>query len=314
LGLDDPVSKYLPEFSASRVLTSPARNPDGSWQTTTATRPITVRDLFRHTAGLQYGFGLNDLDNEYFQFANAWQAPLSDFIGKIAVLPLAYQPGTQFSYSYSIDVLGRVIEVVSGKTLDVFLDEKVFRPLFMVDTAFYAPAGKVGRFSNFYASPDGSLVLKETAAASEFLVRPIGLSAGGGWATGYGGLVTTAPDFGRLLQMLLNKGELEGARILKPGTVDEMIKNQLLGIDRSTFFPPLPGGYGLGIGLEERADAPGKPLIFWGGAPYNTSFFADFRTGQYAIFLTQSGPWDKLYQPGGLHVEFRALALASVIQ
>ncbi|MGH6638216.1 MAG: serine hydrolase domain-containing protein [Polaromonas sp.] len=314
MSLDDPVSRFLPEFAAPVVLTSQTRNPDGTWQTAPAQRAITIRDLLRHTAGLQYGlFGLNELDNEYVQFANAWRAPLSSFIRAIAALPLAYQPGTQFSYSYSIDVLGRVMELASGQPLDQFLAAKVFTPLQMVDTGFVVPAGKAARLSNFYQSAGGVLTLLEAGATSEFLTQPAGLSAGGGWSAGYGGIVTTATDYGRLLQMLLNKGQLEGTRILSAASVDEMIKDQLVGVDRSNRFPPLPVTYGLGVGVEERADAPGKPLILWAGGPYNTTLFADFKTGQYAILLTQTAPFIPQFRPGGIHSEFRAKALATVI-
>lgn len=313
MSLDDPVSRFLPEFAAPVVLTSQTRNQNGTWQTAPAQRAITLRDLLRHTAGFQYGFGLNDLDNEYFQFYNAWQAPLPSFITAIAALPLAYQPGTQFSYSYAFDVLGRVMELASGQPLDQFFAAKVFTPLKMVDTGFVVPAAKAARLSGFYRSAGGALTLREAGATSEFLTQPAGLSAGGGWVTGYGGIVTAATDYGRLLQMLLNKGQLEGTRILSAKSVDEMIKDQLVGVDRSTWFPPLPGTYGLGVGVEERADAPGKPLILWAGAPYNTTVFADFKTGQYGILLTQTAPFTPLYQPNGIHAEFRAKALASVI-
>jgi len=313
--LDRPVSQFLPEFAAPVVLTSPTKNANGTWQTAPVTRAITIRDLLRHTAGFQYGFGLNDLDKEYLPFANAWKAPLSKFITDIAKLPLAYQPGTQFSYSYSIDVLGRVMEVVSGLPLDQFFAAKVFGPLRMVDTGFVVPGPKVPRLSGFYASAGGVLTLREAGATSQFLTQPMGLSAGGGWETGYGGIVTTATDYARLLQMLLNKGQIEGTRVLSAASVDEIIKDQLIGVAPGARFPALTGAssYGLGLGVEENANAPGKPLVYWTGAPYNTSVFADFEAGQVGILLTQSAPFVPRTDPAGIHTEFRGKARAAVL-
>ena len=146
LGLDDPVSKYIPEMKNLRVYVGPKD------ETVPAKREITIRDLMRHTAGFTYGaFSDTPVDRMYRQQKLLDRnVPLQEFVAKLAKIPLVYQPGTKFHYSVAVDVLGRVVEVVSGKTLDVFFEERILKPLDMVDTAFYVPASKVDRFATNY--------------------------------------------------------------------------------------------------------------------------------------------------------------------
>ncbi len=221
-------------------------------------------------------------------------------------------------YSYSNDIAGYVAERISGKPLNIFVKEALLKPLNMSDTDFYVPAEKSTRLSNFYESVNGNLVLREAAVGSKFLALPHALSAGGGWETGYGGMVSTAQDYGRLLQMLLNRGELNGVRILKPETVQELITDQIRNIPTNVGarFPPdidVPGrGFGLGSGTETEQSDPKNPVIFWSGFPYNVMYFADFHLNMYGILFTQSSPFETEFQPGGLKPEFRTLVQKAV--
>ena len=189
----------------------------------------------------------------------------------LAALPLKYQPGTKFNYSVSTDVLGRVIEVVSGQTLDAYFAEKIFKPLDMVDTGFYVPAEKVARLAVNYG-PDRThaepLKVVDDPAKSPYLKSPAFLSGGGG-------LVSTARDYARFCQMMLNGGELDGTRILKAETVAEMTKNQLpaealpMTMPSPTAMPDKSLAFGLGFGVRTSASASDPSVVpgeyFWGG-------------------------------------------------
>ncbi len=304
--LDDPVGRFLPELANLRVMES--NPPHGEAPVTPRTvpqsGPVTVRDLLRHTAGFVYAFADSPLDRMYRQAGfMTWDKSLEAFVQRLAGLPLAYQPGRRWEYSYATDVLGRFIEVLTGQPLDVVLKEKVFRPLRMKDTDFWVPAGKLGRLASEYEYREGALRLVENARQSPFRALPAGLSGGGGWGTGYGGAVTTARDFGRFLQMLLDRGQLGGVRLLKPETVALMLTDHIAGITDRGFKV---AGYGLGIGVETDPADPSAPRVaFWAGGPYNTCFFIDFRQKAYGIFLTQTGPFGHLDIEG----KFRALFL-----
>jgi CubicO group peptidase (beta-lactamase class C family) len=194
------------------------------------------------------------------------------------------------------------VEVLSGQPLNEYVAQQVFQPLHMRDTGYFVPASKMDRLTNHYEFKDGALHLAESAKQSPFRQLPRGLSGGGGWGDGFGGVVSTAEDLGRFLQMLLNRGELDGVRILKAETIELMITDQIADIcDRS--FPV--SGYGLGIGV--RSD-PAKPRhthsVFWAGGPYNTHFFADFDRRMYGVLLTQTAPFGHL----GIMKKFDELA------
>ena len=213
--LDKPVSNYLPEFKGLKVWTdagnvAPSREP-------------TIRDLMRHTAGLTYGFFGDTAVDKLYREAELLDRnhDLKEMCEKLARLPLLYDPGTKWEYSFASDVLGRVIEVVSGMTFDAFLEDRLFLPLGMKDTAFYVPSDKVNRFAASYQSDGkGTLTPSENQPASAYLIKPRFLSGGGG-------LVSTSRDYMRFLQMIAHGGRLEGARILKPETVALMTHNQL---------------------------------------------------------------------------------------
>ncbi len=305
--LDDAVSKYIPEFKNVRVMES---NPAGAkpvnpLKTSPLAREITIRDLFRHTAGFVYAYGNTPLDELYRQAGFlVWNKSVKEFVQRLTTMPLAYQPGTRWEYSYSFDVLGDLIEVLSGQPLNEVMKHRILTPLRMNDTDFFVPADRLERLTNYYEYKDGKLQLAEAAAQSEFIRPPAGLSGGGGWGTGFGGVVTTASDFSRCLQMILNRGELDGVRILKAETIALMLSNQIAGITNRGFEV---SGYGLGVGVKPAANDPKSTESFsWAGGPYNTCFVVNLNRDIFCIFLTQTGPFGHL----GIMDDFRSRAQA----
>ncbi len=286
--LDDPVSKYIPELKGLRVYAGPDK-------TEPARREITIRDLLRHTSGFTYGlFGDSQVDKMYLTkgIFNP-RTSLQQFVTRLAALPLKYQPGTKFNYSVSTDVLGRLVEVVSGQTLDAFFAERIFKPLDMVDTGFSVPADKVSRLAvNYGPSRGGELRIVDDSETSTYLKPPVFLSGGGG-------LVSTARDYARFCQMMLNGGELDGTRLLKATTVAEMTKNQLPA-EALPMTMPAPGapadkslGFGLGFGVRTSASASDPSVIpgeyFWGGYA-STGFMICPRDQTVIISLAQFLP------------------------
>ncbi len=215
--LDDPVSKFIPEFADLKV--AKKDGPDGMPITEDADHPMTMRELMSHTAGLTYGlFSQSQVDTLYTK-ANVldFNQSLKDMIDKLAKIPLRQQPGSMWHYSVAVDVQGYVLEVLAGKPLDEVLNERLFGPLGMTDTAFWVEPDKVDRFSHMYATNEGKLAKVEFG---QYLQKPNLLSGGGG-------LVSTASDYMRFAQMLANGGELGGVRILKPKTVELMHTDHL---------------------------------------------------------------------------------------
>ena len=269
----DPLSKYVPEFKDMKVLV-PAK--DGkSFTIVKAKREITIHDLLTHTSGLTYR-----LLNKPFVakiYANAGindglmetTGTIGDNIKKLAKMPLVCQPGSAWEYGLSIDTLGYVVEVASGKTLDEFLRERIFKPLKMNDTYFILPKEKRSRLATLYnagsLSPIGGKPV--SMGAAEFTATyPV--HDGGKYYSGGGGLVSTVNDYFRFCQMMLNRGELAGVRVLKPETVKRMTRNQ---VGKLRAFPPFDlMGYGFGILSDESKQATKNPAAdgsySWGGA------------------------------------------------
>src|SRR5262245_22161270 len=233
--LFDPVAKFLPAFGKLRVLTgktaADAREVD-------LVRPMTIRDVFTHTSGLTYGFLEDSPVNEMYRQARLMSEPghsLEAVIGELARLPLACQPGTKWNYSMSTDVAGHLIEVISGKPLQQFLLERLFEPLGMTDTAFALPADKQGRIAAMYGHADiisstlSSMVAAWKPGASRRMEIELSYPSDNTrtFARGGYGLFSTASDYMRFAQMLLNRGELDGVRILGPKTADLMHMNHL---------------------------------------------------------------------------------------
>lgn len=277
--LSDPIDRYLPEFAAPSV----GIERDGQFQREPIRQPITVQDLLRHTSGLTYEFlGDAAVQRMYTQARvmdrNRSNAELS---AALAAVPLMYQPGTRWEYSRSTDVLGRLLEVVDGRSLGELLTERIFAPLAMHDTAFRVPPDKHHRIAEpFSTDPD-------TGSA----VRLIDVRSPAAFESGGGGLVSTASDYARFLQLMLDGGTLDGARLVSRKTVEWMTADHLGALPAPS--PLLPAGHGFGLGFAVRladglAPWPGSVgQYYWGGIG-GTTFWVDPRERLIALMLTQA--------------------------
>jgi len=237
--LEETVEKYIPELANLKV--AKADGPDGNPVVEDADHPMTIRELVSHTGGLTYGFFSRSQVDTIYQQANILDrnSTLKEFVTKLGQIPLRQQPGSAWHYSVSVDVQGRLIEVLSGKPFDQYLKERIFDPLGMKDTAFWVPEEKAGRFSPLYVpDKDGKLV---SQGKDEFHTPPKLFSGGGG-------LTSTAMDYLRFCQMLANGGELDGVRILRPETVNLMHTNQLP--DSIAEINPMIGNPGNTFGID----------------------------------------------------------------
>jgi CubicO group peptidase (beta-lactamase class C family) len=271
LALEDPVSKYIPEFANPKVLV-------GKGETRPAAREITVRDLLSHESGLIYGFF--DQESELGKMYMAAGDTRFDFTAldlskAIAALPLESDPGTAWRYSRSTDVLGAVLEIASGKTLDVLLNEKIFVPLGMDDTHFYLEADEGNRL----AEPPTTL---KAPLSTPKVAQPM--------FSGGGGLNSTTEDYFRFVEMLRNRGEYRGVRIIKPETLDAMLVDQIgPNVDRKNWFYGPLGGFGLGFGLLPiDLKDPSKGNVFsWSGYA-GTNMWVDPKNDITMVFMIQN--------------------------
>jgi CubicO group peptidase (beta-lactamase class C family) len=292
--LDDPITRFLPCFKDMRVSVGGMR---GKLETVPAERDISFRDLLTHTSGLTYGFmEATPVDGQYRDRGVDFQASdktLGEVVEVAADIPLLAQPGAEWNYSIATDVLGHLVAVISGKPFDQFLRERVTGPLGMVDTEFHVPADKLSRFAaNYTALPDGRLMLIDDPQKSIFgKQRKI--------CSGGGGLVSSATDYMRFCRMMLNKGELDGARLLGRKTVELMTTNHLRGdmaaMGQARFSESSYYGIGFGLGFSVMLD-PAKAQILgtpgeyaWGGAA-STAFWIDPAEDMAVIMLTQLMP------------------------
>ncbi|MGB2808037.1 MAG: serine hydrolase [Sedimentisphaerales bacterium] len=275
LKLDDPVSKYIPEFKGLKVYAESGKHAEQE-------RQMSVRDLFRHTSGLTYGFFGNTPVDKMYRAGSVfdWDSSLQDMIDKLSEIPLLYQPGTKWHYSVSTDVLGYLVQKISGQSLDKFFKTRIFKPLKMKDTAFHVPAKKVDRFAVCYGpNLTGGLRVVDDPNKSRYLKKPSILSGGGG-------LVSTARDYMRFCQMLLNKGRLDGKRLLRPETVEMMTTNQLPdSVKRGE-----DGGFGLGFSVRLKDGKFPKGEYGWGGAA-STHFWISPKDELIVIALSQYMPF-----------------------
>ncbi|NEY36581.1 serine hydrolase [Streptomyces sp. PRKS01-65] len=295
LSLDDPVARYLPSFAAPRVYTGGA-GPDVT--TRPASGPVLVRHLMTHTAGLTFGFyHAHPVDAAYraagLESSVRPGADLAETVGLYASLPLQFEPGTQWNYSVATNVLGRLVEVVSGQPLDVFLAERIFGPLGMTDTGFHVTDERAGRLAELYGeTEDGGI---EPVPGLPLRGRPRFLS-------GSGGLVASAYDWHRFMEMLRRRGELDGVRLLRAGTVDLMTRNHLPGGADLRAFGSRPAhdqpgndgvGFGLGVSVvidPARTQAPSALGTYgWSGVA-TTTFWVDPGRDLTVQFMTQVRP------------------------
>jgi CubicO group peptidase (beta-lactamase class C family) len=291
--LDDPVSKYLKGFDTVKVF---AGKEGETIKLADLQRPVTIRDLMCHTAGLAYGLMPASPVDAMYQETRLLDRTknLDSMLERLLKLPLAAQPGEKWMYSIAVDVQGKLIEVLSGKSLDAFFAERIFKPLAMPDTAFYVPADKLDRLAVNYGMKNGQLSPIDGGKTSQFASIPTLLSGGGG-------LISTADDYLRFAQMMLNRGELDGVRILKPETVDLMTQNQLAdALVPITLGPITMPNTGFGLDFSVRVKAgEGDPAgsigeYGWGGAA-STQFFVSPREKMICVGMTQFMPATMLY-------------------
>lgn len=290
--LNDPVAKHLHAFGGQTV----AVEQGGQVRLEPAARPATVQDLLRHTAGLTYEFlGETSVQRQYAAVGIGSRARTNEaFCETLAGIPLQFHPGSVWEYSRATDVLGRLVEVLSGQTLGEYLAEHIFEPLGMPDTGFTVPAHHLARLAEPFAhDPDGGVPM----AVTDF--RQPGRLEGGG-----GGLVSTARDYARFLQFMLNKGSLDGVRLLGPRTVDYMTADHLgsIPVAAGASTALLPPGHGFGLGFAVRKDAGVAPtpgsvgMYYWGGIA-GTTFFVDPAQDLFAILMIQAPNQREFYRP-----------------
>ena len=292
--LDDPLSDFIPAFKHMQVYRSGSGD---NMIAMPAPTPITIHQLLTHTSGLTYGGenegGVPGLYAEKRTDFYPNDGPLASVVDRLANIPLEFDPGSRWGYSVSFDVLGRLVEVVSGEPLDMFLKEHIFDPLGMEDTGFFVPEAKHDRFVSLYQfTPESKMVLMESAADSS-LTQPVETLSGGG------GLVSTLKDYFLFTEMLRNKGVLEGNRLLGRKSVELMTLNHLPGdladMGQPTFCETTYEGIGFGLSMSVVID-PAKAKILgtpgeyaWGGYA-GTAFFVDPKEDVTVIFLTQLIP------------------------
>jgi CubicO group peptidase (beta-lactamase class C family) len=315
IGLADPVSKFIPAFAKTTVaVPPPAGAVAGSpVSVVPAKRPITIRDLLTHTAGISYGNGpaqdqWKAAGIQGWYFADRSE-PVSAVVERMAALPMDSQPGEKYVYGYNTDILGVVVEKVSGLTLAEFIQERIAGPLGLVDTQFYLPPAQKDRLATVYSAKEGGGIERATdprTGQGHYVEGPRVGYAGGA------GLLSTARDYGRFLQMLLNGGEIDGLRLLSPKTVELMTVNHA-----GTLFAergPSDAGRGFGLGFDVIEDL-GKNGQYgsvgafgWGGA-YHTTYWADPKEKLVALLMTQLLPAGN----SDLHGRFRALVYQSIV-
>jgi len=304
----DPVGKYIPEFAETTVAVP---KEGGGYDVVKAKRPVTIRDLLTHTSGVSYGGGIAKDKWEEARITGYYFAdrdePIAATVARMGKLPFDAHPGEAYIYGYNTDILGVVVEKASGKPLDQFLQTALFEPLGMTDTHFYLPPNKSDRLAVVYA-PTGPTGLKKSPDGGSdgqgaYVSGPRKSFSGGA------GLLSTARDYGRFLQMMLNGGELDGHRILSRKTVELMTVNHLANVK----FPWTTGvGFGLGFSVLQDVGARGTPGSVgeygWGGA-YHSTYWVDPREELVVVYFTQ------LIPAGGIddHGKLRTLIYQAII-
>jgi CubicO group peptidase (beta-lactamase class C family) len=302
LHLTDPVGAYLPGFRRTIVAGTNGEGP------VPARREITIRDLLTHTAGISYGMGPLEADYKakdvYLWYFADKNEPIGATMERLATLPFTSQPGERWVYGFSTDVLGAVVEKASGQTLDAFMQKRIFEPLKMADTTFYLPASKATRLAAVYSAGEKGTVRAPDPGRGQgdYVTGPRKSFSGGA------GLLSTASDYARFLQMLLNGGQLDGVRLLGPKTVQLMTANHV-----GSLYQEGRLGFGLGFEIVEHVGRAGRPgsvgEYSWAGA-YFTRFWVDPVEKVVAVFMAQ------LIPTGGslMHEEFRTLVNQAIVE
>jgi CubicO group peptidase (beta-lactamase class C family) len=307
--LDDPVSRFLPEFANPRVFT--AVDAQGALVTEPAKQPITIRHLLTHTAGLGYVFDASTpLGKAYDAVPRTPDRTLAEVVRAIASVPLYHQPGADWRYSYADDVLGRLVEVVSGMPFERFLQARLFDPLGMTHTGFSVPESSLALLATVYShTATGDLEPRDLSA----LGSPADPNR---WPSGGGGLISTAGDYLRFAQMLATGGSFEGKRYLSPVTVNLMISNHVPDDAMFKFWGANSRGLGYGLGVGVLIDAVSSPQAglngdySWGGF-WDTHWLVSPRTAIVAVLMAQVDPRGNT-TPQRTGPDFRNLLFASV--
>lgn len=324
--LNDPVHKYLPDFKDTQVFDSTSHT---GLKLVPQETEMTIQHLFTHTAGLSYGWyhdtPVDEMYRLLFQELDPFKSKLSDFVNSLASIPLCYQPGTSWRYSYATDVLGHIVEVISGESLDKFFENRIFKPLGMVDTSFsvktkqmerltsvYCPSESYGFGIDYSSIPYSSNIYPIDTPEQSNFVKPRPLVRG---FAGGGGLVSTLPDYMTFAQMLCNQGEFQGVRILGRKTVEMMSRNHVPAHIRPLEIggKPINGeGFGLGVSVIEN---PAQNTLLgstgnygWGGAAM-TNYWVDPIENVVGVLMTQFMPSD--YYP--IVEEFRNLTYQALV-
>ena len=316
LSLETPVSKFFPGFKKTTVALRPPPGamPDSPATIVPAKREINVRDLMTHTAGISYGYGPG---------ASLWKAagiqgwyladraePIASIVERMAAVPMDAQPGEAYVYGYGTDILGAVVEKASGKPLDVFFRERIFEPLRMVDTSFFLPPEKRDRLATVYTpkedgtltrAPDTAPLINGAMVAQGAYVDGPRQCFGGG-----AGLLSTAPDYARLVRMFANGGSLDGVRILSPKTLALMSSNFV-----GSLYNEGRSGFGLGFEVVEhmgRSGRYGSEGAFGWGSAYYANYWVDPQEDMLGLYFSQYLP----YSMNDLQAKFRTMAYAAI--
>ena len=302
--LRDPVSKFIPEFAAAQVSTA-ADASGTTGELVTPKRPIQIRDMLTHTAGLA-----NNYSGNVAAYRQAMNTPRpksnAEQIKRLAALPLNYHPGEEWQYSAATNVVGHLVEIISGQSLDEFLRQRIFEPLQMPDTHFYLDNTKGGRLTTQYTPDENNKIKAQDPGSkqSRWITSPRNLFSGAG------GLVSTVRDYLRFQQAMLNGGEIDGNRILAPSTVSLMLENHTGDLP---LWLPGPGmGFGLGYGVVVDRGAAATPLSegagYWGGA-YCTLSWIDPEQNLVGVLMTQVRPYSHL----NIRQDFQVLTYQAII-
>ena len=302
--LRDPVSKFIPEFAAAQVSTT-ADASGTTGELVPPKRPIQIRDMLTHTAGLANNYSGNVA--AYRQAMNTPRPKSNDEqIKRLAELPLNYHPGEEWQYSAATDVVGHLVEIISGQSLDEFLRQRIFEPLQMPDTHFYLDNTKGGRLTTQYTPDENNKIKAQDPGSkqSRWITSPRNLFSGAG------GLVSTVRDYLRFQQAMLNGGEIDGNRILAPSTVSLMLENHTGDLP---LWLPGPGmGFGLGYGVVVDRGAAATPLSegagYWGGA-YCTLSWIDPEQNLVGVLMTQVRPYSHI----NIRQDFQVLTYQAII-
>ncbi|MFW6103525.1 MAG: serine hydrolase domain-containing protein [Bacteroidota bacterium] len=301
--LDEPVHKFIPEFKDPEVLTE-VNKEDSTYTSRPADKQITLRHLLTHTSGIGYGFSHPRLKILYDKAGIPdglvmTDATLEKTIPRLAQMPLLHEPGEDFTYGLNTDVLGYLVEVISGKSLKQFFRERIFEPLEMNDTYFYLKEDMADRLVTLYAEDEEGLQRSEEEAYNYPLEGDTSYHSGGA------GLLSTAHDYGKFIQMLVNKGTYNGHRLLSPKTIELMTKDHVGDLREES-------GFGLGFGITTREGS--KKMLssagnYWWGGYFSTSFWIDPLEDLVAVLMTQKYP----DRHGEIHDKFKVLTYQAIV-